>query len=98
MAKVGFGIRYFGVTTPKLFRILGDSIVYATGTVTLGSIMGAAADIEDKDVVRMFLFIAMGSTLLTMLGNFLTKFFGEIEEEQEKIMESMVEQPIEESR
>jgi hypothetical protein len=97
MSKVGFGVKYFGVPTPRLFRILGDSIVYATGTVTLGSIMGAAADIEDPEVVQMFLYIAMASTLLTMLGNFLVKFFGEIETAQERNMKAIYQEAEEQS-
>lgn len=83
MMKSGFGTRYFGLPTPKFYRILGDAIVAATGTTTIGSLLAAIPNVDDPHVVKLCLYVGLGSTAVTMIGSFLFRFFGEIEKEQE---------------
>lgn len=78
-----FGKKYFGLPTPKFYRILGASLVGAFGTTSLGSIGAALPNTDDPIMIRTCLILTFVSTVITMVGSFIFNFFGAIEKEQQ---------------
>jgi hypothetical protein len=82
MAKhVGFGTRYFGLPTPKFYRILGDSISASFGTISIGSMITALPNVDDPHTVKLCIWVGLVCSIITVIGKLIFNFFGQIEKE-----------------
>jgi hypothetical protein len=79
-----FGPQYYNVPTPKRLKFFGDALLAATGSMTVGSLVPMTAGIEDLETIKTLSWIAIISTIVGIVGKFMSKFFGDIDQEIEK--------------
>ncbi len=82
MAK--FGIEYYNVPTPKILKVVGDSLLAASATITSGTLFSALGNLQHPEQAAMLIKVGIVSTIVGAVGKFLSKLFGDLEKIENK--------------
>lgn len=81
-----FSWRYYTEPTPRRMRVLGDSILAASGVISTGGLVSSVLTLQNptpemiESIIRPAIELSLWATILGFIGKFLTTFFKEEEE------------------
>lgn len=81
-----FSWKYYMEPTPRRMRVLGDSILAASGVISTSSLVSSVLTLQSptpemiESIIKPAIELALWATILGFVGKFITTFFKEEEE------------------